>query len=51
MPLDRQFAGMIRQAFDLARKPGLGRHIDKQIIDRRHADRGKHRLPVSVGKG
>ena len=42
MPLDRQLAGMVGQAFDLARQPrGLG-HVDEQIVDRGGADGAEH---------
>src|SRR3546814_5474860 len=51
MPLDRQFAGMVRQAVDRAGKPRVFGHVDEQIVDRHRADRRQHRLAVVGGKG
>ena len=43
VPLNRHFAGVHRQPGDRAGKAGLGRDIDKQIVDRLRADHAQHR--------
>ena len=49
MALDREFAGVVRQAGDRALEPRLGRDIGEQVVDRRGADGGEHRRAI-VGR-
>ena len=51
MAFDRHFGGVHRQVADGAVEArGLG-NVDEEIIDRRGADDGEHRLAVGLGQG
>ena len=51
MPLDREFAGVVRQVADRAIEAcGFG-HVDEQVVDRGRADGCEHRGAVVGGEG
>ena len=50
LALDIELAGMIGQAFDLAREARRRGHVDEQIVDRAGTDNAEHFASVSVGE-